>query len=97
MKDALAGFAMGFLVGMATLLGLGVYLHRTPHHYLQVIEPPFKASGVSLGTGKEELEKIRRLLNPCIVDGPLPDECKKYVVNGILVQPPIRIIVDTSK
>jgi hypothetical protein len=36
-------------------------------------------------------------LNPCIIDGPLPAGCEKYVKNGQVTQPPIKIILDTDK
>lgn len=63
--------------------------------YSRVAKPALEAIG-NTGTGTLD-EELRIALNPCIVDGPLPEGCEKYVVNGEVLQPPIKIIIDTTR
>jgi len=47
--------------------------------------------------GADTLEGLMRALNPCIVDGPLPEGCEQFVKNGVVTQPPIKIVIDLEK
>ncbi len=73
---------------------LFVFLEATPHHVANAAQPLADARGVESIKSSSELKLA---LNPCIVDGQLPEGCEKYVKNGLVTQPPIKIVLDTSR
>ena len=55
--------------------------------------PAFEAAGLTEYTPSG----LKQALNPCITKGELPVGCQKYVKDGVVTQPPIRIVIDISK
>ena len=96
MKDnVLASFLVGFCLGVVALMVIMEYSNITPSDYYEAMKPALEATGIKTGSSADEL---RRALNPCVVSGQLPAGCEKYVKDGgVVSQPPIRIIIDTSK
>ena len=86
-----AGGMIGVLVSMILLGSLG----RDPQSFFIAMKPAIQAAGMPPETDKAS--DLARALNPCITKGELPEGCAKYVHDGIVTQPPIRIVLDTSK
>ena len=89
----LAG-VFGFFIGACFVTVLMTMLGTRPRDYTNAAKPLYVARGMNDARWSTDLATA---LNPCIVIGELPEECKRFVKNGVVTQPPIRIIVDTSK
>ena len=95
MNDAeiLDWFFVGTAAGMIVLLSIGSIVDRDPFEFGYAMQPAVEAAGITGDT----VSALRLSLNPCITKDPLPDGCKKYVREGVVTQPRIRIIVDQTK
>ena len=91
-KKILLSGMIGVVIGMLGLVLLSIYLDQIPDSYINAMKPALSASGIVGNTPCA----LRRALNPCIVKEQLPAGCEKYVKNGVVTQPPIKIIVDKA-
>ena len=87
-------FFVGLVFGMVVLVILLGALDISPIHYADASKPALQAAGITTGTTASAL---KRALNPCVTSGQLPAGCEKYIKDGVVTQPPIKIVLDTSK
>ena len=91
------GTVLGTWFGlMLTVLVIFPALKVDPDEYSRVLRPVAEARG-DFNTGTIDTKEAEKLLNPCVVEGPLPAECLNYVVNGVVTMPPIIIMVDPTR
>lgn len=95
-EKVILAWIVGFLCGgLLMMVGL-MYFDLWPDHFVQAMKPALESVGIN-PEGGHSANELKLILNPCIVKGPLPAGCEKYVHDGVVIQPPIKIIVDTSK
>ena len=100
MKHAVAFVILGFFLGF---LGGGIFIDwvetsqdRDPYDFNLASKPAVISAGIDFKDRLIRVHDLRRALNPCIVSGPLPAGCEKYIKDGVLTQPPIKIILDPN-
>jgi hypothetical protein len=93
-KDFGWGLFLGIILGLTLFSWIIAPLAGVnPDEYSRVLKPVAEARGFSNLGEIIDTKEAEKLLNPCVVDS-LPQECLKYVVNGVVTQPPIKIVVD---
>ncbi len=89
--NRMASAVVGFVIGIAFLLVFQVAMGLTPKHYSDVT---YQALGKP--DGLVYPDELRKFLNPCLQGGQLPQECVKYIKDGVVTQPPIKVVLDTT-
>jgi len=93
MKNAMV-FVAGVVVGVVLFIIILDSTDTDPNYFKNAAQPLADARGIERITTASDL---RWVVNPCIVKGPLPEACKPFVVDGVVMQPPIKIVLDTEK
>ena len=86
-------FILGVCAGVLLVLGILIVIGRTPEEYARSVRPLIDA-GIITGTSPAALA---RALNPCVTSEQLPTGCEKYVHDGVVNQPPIKIVVSEAE